>query len=71
MRHIHFYAGQPNLKIKVYNKINLHTENNAQALVRLKLPQIGYPKNHVFLLQNASLKPMVQPFSQFEKEFEQ
>lgn len=37
MRDIHFYARQPNLKIKVYNKINLHTETDAQIALRLKL----------------------------------
>lgn len=37
MRNINFYARQFHLKIKVYNKINLYTETDAQIALRLKL----------------------------------
>lgn len=37
MRDINFYARQFHLKIKVYNKINLYTETDAQIALRLKL----------------------------------
>lgn len=43
MRNIHFYARQSHLKIKVYNKINLHTETDTQiaeteAPTKLNIP---------------------------------